>query len=114
MSSKKIERKSLNSPDEIKVHNKAKIETVNLGGYNITRMIVEPGWKWSKDLKPIVKTDSCQSQHIAVFISGRIMVRMNDGTEIEYGPNDIASIPPGHDGWVVGNEPAIFIEWIKT
>ncbi len=114
MSSKKIERKSFNSPDKSMTPSKAKAETVNVGGFTVTRLTMEPGWKWSTDMKPVVKTDSCEEQHNGVCISGRVKVRMDDGTEVEYGPGDIGSIPPGHDGWTVGNEPAVFIEWEET
>ncbi len=114
MSYKKIERKSFNFPDEAQAAGKTKAETVNIGGYTITRATMEPGASWSKDMKPIVKTDSCEKQHIGVLISGRVNIRMDDGTEVEYGPSDIASIPPGHDAWVVGNEPAVFLEWSET
>jgi hypothetical protein len=114
MSTKKIEKKSFNSPDDKQAAGKVKAETVKIGGYNITRSTMEPGAKWSTDMKPIVKTDSCQVQHIGVLISGRVNLRMDDGTEVEYGPSDIASIPPGHDAWVVGNEPAVFLEWSEN
>ncbi len=114
MSKTKIERKSFNTPDETQTPSKFKSETVKLGGFTVTRMTAEPGWKWSTDIKPIVKTDSCQIQHTGVVISGRINVRMNDDTEIEYGPGDVMSIPPGHDGWVVGNEPFVGIEWSES
>ena len=114
MSAKKIERKSFNSPDETQAPSKAKAEIVNIGGFTVTRLTMEPGWKWSTDMKPVVKTDSCEKQHNGVCISGRVNIRMDDGTEVEYGPGDVASIPPGHDAWVVGNEPAVFLEWSET
>ena len=114
MSNTKIERKNFISPDEMLVFNKAKVEHVKIGGYTVSRLTLNPGWKWSTDSKPIAKTDSCQFPHIGIILSGRIMLSMDDGTEIEYGPNDIASIPSGHNAWTVGNEPVVFIEWEKT
>lgn len=114
MSSKKIERKSLNSPDETRPAGKAKAELVNLGGFTIARFTAEPGWKWSTDVKPIVKTDSCQLSHAGVIVSGRLITVMDDGTRVEFGPSDAFSIPPGHDGWVVGDEPMVGIEFSGT
>lgn len=111
MSDTKIERKSLNTPDKTINAGKATLEIAELGGYTVTRITMPPGSKWSTDMKPIAKTDSCQKQHIGVINSGRVNVRMNDGTEIEYGPGDVMSIPPGHDAWTVGDEPMVGIEW---
>ncbi len=111
MSSKKIERKSFNSPDKSMTPSKAKAEIVNVGGFTVTRLTMEPGWKWSTDMKPVVKTDSCEEQHNGVCISGRVKVRMDDGTEVEYGPGDAWFVPPGHDMTIVGTEPLVGIEW---
>ena len=68
-------------------------------------MTVQPGWKWSEHIKPLVGTDSCQVAHQGITISGSMCVKMDDGTEITFGPGDAFYIPPGHDGWVVGDEP---------
>ena len=109
--SAKIERKSLSSPDETRPAGRAKAEIVNLGGFTVQRFTAQPGWKWSTDVKPLVKTETCQLKHTGVFISGRMKVRIDDGTEVDYGPGDAYSISPGHDGWVVGDELVVGIEW---
>ena len=75
------------------------------------RAIFEPGWKWSESVKPIAGTDSCQVAHMGYQISGRMKVRMDDGSEQEFGPGDAGVIPPGHDAWVVGDEPVVFIDF---
>lgn len=106
----RMERKSLNQPEEVNKPEKLKMEGVTVRGLPIRRITVEPGWQWSKHLKPVQKTESCQKDHIMVVISGRIRVRMNDGQEEEFGPGDVGSIPPGHDGWTVGDQP---VEWIE-
>ncbi|HEY7571438.1 MAG TPA: cupin domain-containing protein [Nitrososphaeraceae archaeon] len=113
MSSAKILAKSFSSPDEVRTFEKGKIEIVNFpeSGVTIGRGTLEPGWSWEKCIKPLVKTDSCQASHTAYVISGRIKTRMNDGTEVEGGPGDTAVIPPGHDSWVVGDEPCIMIDF---
>lgn len=71
---------------------------------------MEPGWSWEKCVKPIAKTNSCQAPHTQYFISGRMKVVMDDGTEEEFGPGDVAVVPPGHNAWVVGNEPVVSVD----
>ena len=107
----KILAKSFNSPDEVRAFEKGMIEIVKLGNVVIGRTTLEPGWIWEKCVKPIVKTDSCQALHTTYIISGRMKVRMDDGTEVEGGPGDTAVIPPGHNAWVVGDEPCISIDF---
>ena len=80
-------------------------------GITIGRSTFEPGWSWEKCIKPIVKTNSCEAPHTGYIVSGRIKVVMDDGSEIEGGPGDAAIIPPGHNAWVVGDEPCIMIDF---
>jgi quercetin dioxygenase-like cupin family protein len=106
-----ITTKSLNSPDQTTTpFEKGKIATVTVAGVTLLREILQPGWKWSEHVKPKVKTDSCQKRHLKYIISGRQKVVMNDGTEVELVPGDFAVIEPGHDAWVVGNEPNVLLE----
>ncbi len=98
------------SPDEVRKFSNGKMEIANLGDTVIARITAKPGWKWSKDIKPIVNTNSCQMTHTGYTISGRMRVRMDDGTEQEFGPGDATYVPPGHDAWVVGNEPFVAID----
>ncbi len=81
-------RKSFATPDETRNIPKGKIEVVNLGDVQAMRATFEPGWKWSECVKPIAGTDSCQVAHLGYQISGRLIVKMDDGTEYEYGPGD--------------------------
>lgn len=113
MSSAKILAKSFSSPDEVRTFEKGKVEIVNFAdsGVTIGRGTLEPGWSWEKCIKPLVNTDSCQASHTSYIISGRIKSRMDDGTEVEGGPGDTAVIPPGHNSWVVGDEPCIMIDF---
>jgi hypothetical protein len=90
-------------PDEVRTFEKGKVEIANLGDVVIGSATLEPGWSWEKCVKPIAKTDSCQAPHTAYMISGRMKVVMDDGTEQEYGPGDVAEIPPSHNAWIVGN-----------
>ena len=113
MSSKgtEVERKNISSPEEKIDMEKGKIDIVNIGNLRVARFTFEPGWTWEKCQKPLFKTESCQMAHQAYLISGKITVKMiSSGEEIEFGPGDIAYIPPGHDAWVVGNEPAVGLD----
>ena len=107
----KMVKKSFDAPDEIRSFDKSKVEVVNLGDCEAIRVTNQPGWRWSECVKPIVGTDSCQVSHLIQVISGRIMVRMDDGSEAEFCPGDVGSVPPGHDAWIVGNEPFTSIDF---
>jgi hypothetical protein len=107
----RLQKKSLNSPDEVRTFEKGKIEIGNIGDVSIGRSTFEPGWSWESCVKPIVKTNSCEAPHTGYIVSGRIKVVMDDGTEGEAGAGDIAIIPPGHNAWVVGNEPCVMIDF---
>src|SRR5262249_55870976 len=102
-------KKNLSKPDETRDIPKTKIEVVYLNTSVVMRATFQPGWKWSECVKPTVETKSCQAPHINYIISGRMKVVMDDGSEIEMGPGDAAEIPPGHDAWVIGNEPCVAI-----
>ena len=105
------ERKDLKSPDEVRTFEKGKLELVKIGGGIVGRLTLEPGWKWSVHVKPIAKTEWCEAPHFQYHASGRIRVRMADGSEFEAGPGEITALPSGHDAWVVGNEPVVLIDW---
>jgi hypothetical protein len=104
-------KKSFDAPEEIRSFDKSKIEVVVLGDVKAMRVTNQPGWRWSECVKPAVGTDSCQVGHLIHVISGRIVVRMDDGSEAEFHPGDVGTIPPGHDAWVVGDEPFISIDF---
>jgi hypothetical protein len=107
----KTECKNFNSPDEVRRFDKGKVELVNVAGVKVARATFEPGWKWSTCVRPIANTASCQSAHFGYQLSGTIVTRMEDGTETTSRAGDVLSIPPGHDGWVVGNEPVVVIDF---
>jgi len=109
-----FELKSLNSPDEVRKFDKGRVELVNVGGVAIGRATFEPGWKWSTCVtcvKPIAKTNSCQAAHYGYQLSGTMTTRMDDGTERTSKAGDVFNIPPGHDAWVVGNEPVVVVDF---
>jgi len=106
-----ITKKSFDNADETRDINKGKVEVVNLGDRTAMRATFEPGWKWSESVKPIAGTESCEVDHLVYVISGRMGIRMDDGTETEIGSGDVASIPPGHDAWIIGDEPCVAIDF---
>jgi hypothetical protein len=109
--SAKAELKRFDKPDEVRKFPYGKLELVKIGGAMIGRATFEPGWKWSTSLQPIVKTRSCLAPHFQYHISGTIMVQMNDGSKFECKTGDVSLLPTGHDAWVVGNEPAVVVDF---
>jgi hypothetical protein len=103
--------KSFDSPDEVRTPDKTKVEVVDLAGVKAARLTAEPGWKWSECIKPIVGTDSCQVHHVGVILSGTMHVVHDDGSEGDAGPGHAYVIAPGHDAWVVGDEPVVAYEF---
>ncbi len=105
------EHKTFGSPDEVREFTRGRAEIVSMGGSPIGRLILEPGWRWSNDVKPIAQTDSCEAPHFQYHVSGRLAIRMDDGTEFLAGPGDLTSLPSGHDAWVVGDEPVVVVDF---
>lgn len=111
MNTKHVEYKNLSSPDETCTFPHGKAEIINIGGGTVGRLTLEPGWRWSQDVKPIAGTEWCEAPHFQYQVSGRMHVVMEDGTEFDLGPGDVSLLPPGHDAWVVGEEPVVVVDW---
>lgn len=111
MNVSKLQTKSHDAPDEVREPEKTRVEVVRLEGYTLGRFNFQPGWRWSKCIKPVVGTDSCQVRHVGVAQAGRLHVRHEDGTEADVGPGDAYVIEPGHDAWVVGDETFVGFEF---
>ncbi|MFN8185855.1 MAG: cupin domain-containing protein [Gaiellales bacterium] len=105
------EVKSFDAPDEVREFEKGRGEIVDIGGGKVMRMTLQPGWRWSEHVKPLAGTELCEAPHFQALLSGRIRVQMADGTEFDVKPGDVNVLPPGHDAWVVGDEPAVGIDW---
>jgi class 3 adenylate cyclase len=101
----RVQWKSLDAPDEVRRMPHGTIEIYTLDDIVIGRTVFEKDWHWANDVKPIAGTALCQYHHVGVCISGRLGVRMEDGTTSEIEPGTVFDIPPGHDGWVIGDEP---------
>jgi hypothetical protein len=106
-----LNAKSFDSPDETRTPDKTKVEVVDLAGTKAARMTMQPGWKWSECIKPVAGTDSCQTHHVGVVVSGKIHVVHDDGSEADVSPGNAYVIAPGHDAWVVGDEPFVAYEF---
>jgi len=106
----KMQSKSLSTPDELRTFEKGKLELVALGGVTFGRATLLPGWKWSTCVKPIANTKSCEAPHLQYHIKGHLAVLMDDGSQQEFGPGEVSLLPPGHDAWVVGDEPVVVID----
>ena len=105
-----LRRGSLDDPAASRPLSRGVGATVRLGPLAIGRATLEPGWRWSSDVKPIVRTTWCQSHHLHVLLAGALGVEMEDGERAEFAVGDVFEIPPGHDAWVVGDEPATLLD----
>lgn len=99
--------KSLEAPEEVR----GRTRFVRLGSAKIARAVFERGWRWSVHSKPVFGGESCRTAHLGYVISGRLGIRMDDGTEAEIAAGDAFEIPPGHDAWTIGDEPCTFVEF---
>jgi class 3 adenylate cyclase len=106
-----VARGNLDSPDEVIEFPKIAAHLVDLGDLTVGLMVSEPGWRWSMHNRPTVGGEWCQARHIGVILSGRLGLEFSDGSTAEFGPNDVFDIPPGHDGFTLGEEPLVQIEW---
>ena len=105
------EHRSFGAPDEVREFPNGRAEIVNIGEAEVGRLVFQPGWRWSTDVKPIANTDSCTAPHFQYHVSGRLAILMDDGIELVAGPGDITSLPSGHDAWVVGDEAVVTVDW---
>jgi mannose-6-phosphate isomerase-like protein (cupin superfamily) len=114
MSVSRLEAKSHDTPDEIRTPDKTRVEIVRLTGSTIARLTMEPGWRWSECVKPVVGTDSCQVHHVGYAVEGQMVVRLEDGTEQVVKAGDSYTIPPGHDAWILGDDRFVGIEVLSA
>jgi hypothetical protein len=105
------EVKTFGKPDEVREFPRGRVELVTIGGATIGRAIFEPGWRWANSVQPIAKTKSCEAPHFQYHVSGVLRVKMDDGTELDCKAGDVSLLPSGHDAWVVGNEPAVVVDF---
>lgn len=107
----KTEHRSFATPDETREFPNGHVELVNAGGGQVGRLILQPGWRWSNDVKPVAQTASCEAPHFQYHVSGRLAILMDNGTEFIAGPGDVTALPSGHDAWVLGDEPVVVVDF---
>jgi class 3 adenylate cyclase len=107
----RLQRRRFTEPSDVRTIPRGRIEVVELDDTVVGRMTYEPGWRWSVDVRPIAGTNTCQFHHLGVTLAGRLRAQMPDGTELEIGPGEVFEIPPGHDAWVVGDEPWVGVDF---
>jgi hypothetical protein len=105
------EKKSFSTPDETRAPDKTKVEVVKLGSATVAKTTFQPGWKWSECIKPVAGTDTCQSHHVGVLVSGALHVEHEDGNSVDLAAGDAYVIEPGHDAWVTSDEEAVGYEF---
>jgi hypothetical protein len=106
-----LDKRTIDNPNETRpfvAH--GRLDVFDVGGFQIGRGVFEPGWKWSVDVKPIAGTESCMTRHTGVCVSGSMMVRADDGTELLISPGDVVVLEPGHDAWTVGDEACVLLD----
>jgi hypothetical protein len=103
--------KSFDTPDELRTPPGAQVAFVDLGSAKVARFALQPGWRWTESVKPLAGTDTCQARHVGALVSGRMHVVAADGSEHEISPGTAYVIEPGHDAWVVGDDPVVAFEF---
>jgi hypothetical protein len=109
-----LEAKNSSKPDERRDFPKGHLDVVSLPGLSFATATFEPGWRWSTSVKDIAGTDSCQVPHSVFVVSGRLHIRMDDGQDLEVGAGDVFVCSPGHDAWVVGDEPVVAYDFANV
>ena len=99
--------KRFETPDEVRTFDKGKFELVHIGGMTIGRATYEPGWKWSEHVGRSFGKTSCDVEHVGIVLSGRATAAMDDGRVVELQPGEVFYVAPGHDSWVIGDEPYV-------
>jgi class 3 adenylate cyclase len=107
----RLQRKGFATPDEVRKFPNGIVEILTLDEINVSRFVFQPGWRWDTDVGPIAGTETCQHRHVGYTISGRLAVRMGDGTTLTIGPGEAYEIPPGHVAWVEGDVPWVSVEF---
>src|SRR4030081_2480448 len=107
----KAEQKEFSRPDETRTFERGRVDLVSIGGSQIGRLTLEPGWRWRDHVKPIAATELCEAPHFQFHAAGTLHILMADGTEFDAGPGQVTALPQGHDAWVVVDEPVVLVDW---
>lgn len=104
-------RRSFDQPDSREEFPLGWVELIRVGSLTLGRETLQPGWRWSVHVRPTAETERCEYHHVGVCISGRWVAEDRDGTQTEFGPGDAYDVAPGHDAWVVGDEPSVVVDF---
>ncbi len=107
----KAEQKSFQAADETRAFERGTLALVKIGGAEIGRLTLQPGWRWSDHVKPLAGPDLCEAPHFQSHVAGTVHGVMADGAEFDARPGDVTALPQGHDAWVVGDEPVVVVDW---
>lgn len=107
----KPQMRSFEKPEEIREFPNGRLELVTIGGATVGRATFEPGWRWTTSVQPLAQTRSCEAPHFQYHVSGVLRIRMDDGEEFDCRAGDVSLLPSGHDAWVVGDEPAVVVDF---
>jgi hypothetical protein len=99
------------NPTETREFPNGRLDLVSIAGSEIGRLTLQPGWRWSVDVKPLAGTDWCEAPHFQYHVSGTQRIRSLDGHEFDAVPGQVTALPSGHDAWVVGDEPVVVVDW---
>ena len=105
------EQRAFTTPDQTRRFDHGRLDVLRVGGAEIGRLTLEPGWRWSNDVKPIAGTEWCEAPHFQYHVAGRLGIRMVDGHELVATPGQVTALPSGHDAWVEGDEPVVIVDW---
>jgi quercetin dioxygenase-like cupin family protein len=107
-------RKRFDEPDEQRTFPNGRFEVLKIGGMTLGRATYEPGWKWSEHVGKASGQSFCDVEHVGLVVSGRATAAMRDGTVVELQPGDVFHIAPGHDSWVLGDEPYVSLHFLGS
>jgi hypothetical protein len=105
------EHRQFAQADEVRTFSHGRLELLRVGQSEIGRLVLEPGWRWSNDVKPLAGTELCEAPHFQYHVAGTLHIKMDDGSEFDAQPGDITSLPSGHDAWVVGDQDVVVVDW---
>lgn len=106
-----IEHRDFAAPDEVRAFERGQAEILHVGGAEIGRLVLSPGWRWSEHVKHLAGTDLCEAPHFQYHVAGTLRIRTADGHEFDATPGQVTSLPAGHDAWVVGDEDVVVVDW---
>jgi len=105
------EQQDFTAPSETREFPHGRVDLVHIGGAEIGRLTLQPGWRWSEHVRPIAGTRWCEAPHFQYHVAGTLRIRSSDGREFDAVPGQVTALPSGHDAWVVGDEPVVVVDW---